>query len=93
MRLFLFHHSGMQLSNLMYTIPESVPTDPVSFRDTARAHEKLGDIYSGLEMHGRALVHYQFMVRILIATIPAHFGSSQSTLIFYSSNRYIRYYQ
>ncbi|VDP24251.1 unnamed protein product [Echinostoma caproni] len=52
----------MRLSKLMYTIPESVPFDLETFRTTSRAHERMGDIYSGLEMHGLALRHYQFML-------------------------------
>ncbi|THD26298.1 hypothetical protein D915_002811 [Fasciola hepatica] len=52
----------MRLSNLMYAIPESVSSDLDSLRATSKAHEKMGDIYSELEMHGPALRHYQLML-------------------------------
>ncbi|CAL8099769.1 unnamed protein product [Calicophoron daubneyi] len=54
--------TSMLLSNAFQSLPEYAPDNPEVFLEASRAHEKLGDLYSGLELNGPALVHYRYML-------------------------------
>ncbi|CAH8824065.1 unnamed protein product [Trichobilharzia szidati] len=52
---------GFRLMNLFNEIPNEVSTVH-DFIAASRIHEKLGDLYSGIDLQGCALRHYQFML-------------------------------
>ncbi|TGZ67360.1 hypothetical protein CRM22_004852 [Opisthorchis felineus] len=52
----------MLMSNQFQLLPETIPTSFEGHSLVARTHERIGDVYSGIELYGPALRHYQLML-------------------------------
>ncbi|GAA57295.1 tonsoku-like protein, partial [Clonorchis sinensis] len=52
----------MLMSNQFQLLPETLPTSFEGHSLVARTHERIGDLYSGIELYGPALRHYQLML-------------------------------
>lgn len=51
--------------NLLNEIPKEV-SNTKDYIVSSRVHEKLGDLYSGIDLQGCAVRHYRFMVSYLV---------------------------
>ncbi|KAF8564490.1 hypothetical protein P879_07903 [Paragonimus westermani] len=57
-----FIQKSMLLSDQMQSLPEVTPVSVEEHISVARKHERLGDLYTCVELHGPALLHYQLML-------------------------------
>ncbi|KAF6778407.1 hypothetical protein AHF37_02099 [Paragonimus kellicotti] len=53
---------GMLLSDQMQSLPEVTPVSVKEYISVSKKHERLGDLFTCVELHGPALLHYQFML-------------------------------
>ncbi|KAF7256371.1 hypothetical protein EG68_06775 [Paragonimus skrjabini miyazakii] len=53
---------GILLSDQMQSLPEVTPVSVEEYISVSKKHERLGDLYTSVELHGPALLHYQFML-------------------------------